>query len=88
MKTPDQWLEIINQRGATTQPAGTLKLIADIQDDAIEEASLIVLSYKYRKRSINYNMGFLAGNILMKHSKNTAAMPNGTSSPTAEGRQW
>ena len=76
MKTPDQWLEIINQRGATTQPAGTLKLIADIQDDAIDESASIVLGYKYRKGSINYNMGFLAGEILMKHSKNAAAQPN------------
>ena len=76
MKTPDQWLQIINQRGATTQPAGTLKLIADIQDDAIDEAASIVLGYKYQKGSINYNMGFLAGDILMKHSKNAAAMPN------------
>ena len=64
MKTTEQWMEIINQRGATTQPAGTLKLIADIQDDAIDEASSIVLDYKYQKKgSINYNMGMLAGNI-------------------------
>ena len=35
MKTPDQWLEIIRQRGATTQPAGTLRLIRQIQADAM-----------------------------------------------------
>jgi len=35
MKTPEQWMEIMNKRGAVTQPAGTLKLIADIQHDAL-----------------------------------------------------
>ena len=37
MKTPEQWLAIINQRANTTQPAGTLKLIQEIQDDAASD---------------------------------------------------
>ena len=41
MKTATEWLEIINQRGATTQPAGTLKLITDIQRDALTHAKEI-----------------------------------------------
>ena len=40
MKTPDQWLEIIRQRGATTQPAGSLQLIQQVQDDALRTALL------------------------------------------------
>ena len=70
MKTPEEWLAVVYNSAKFTQPAGTLKLIAEIQDDAIDEASQIVLSYKYQKGSMNYNMGFLAGLILMKHSKN------------------
>ena len=38
MKTPEQWMEIMNKRGSVTQPAGTLKLIADIQEDALNSA--------------------------------------------------
>jgi len=72
MNTPEQWLEIINQRGATTQPAGTLKLIQAIQDDAIEEAANVVMNYKYQKGSMNYNLGFIAGEIMLRHSKNFA----------------
>ena len=34
MKTPEQWLEIAHERGKETQPAGKLRLIRDIQDDA------------------------------------------------------
>ena len=34
MKTPEEWLEIRNQRGAQTQPAGTLRFIRQIQEDA------------------------------------------------------
>ena len=37
MKTPEQWLEIAHARGKETQPAGKLRLIRDIQDDARAE---------------------------------------------------
>lgn len=35
MKTPDQWLSIIRNSKKSTEPAATLKLIAQIQADAM-----------------------------------------------------
>lgn len=40
MKTPNQWLEVINPVGAITQPAGTLRLLGSVQDDALKTALL------------------------------------------------
>lgn len=43
MKTPQQWHDIVMNRGATTEPAGSLRLYRQIQEDALMEAEKICL---------------------------------------------
>ncbi len=43
MKSPQHWFEASKRRGATTQPAGSLRLYRQIQEDALLHAAEICL---------------------------------------------
>ena len=76
MKTATEWLDIFDDN---LEKMTVKKLIEQVQDDALDSASETVLAYKYQKGSMNYNLGFVAGQILNKKSTSVAAMPNASS---------
>lgn len=41
MKSPGEWHDIATKRGATTQPAGSLRLYRQIQEDALKHAAAL-----------------------------------------------
>jgi len=76
MTTPEQWLEIIRQRGTETQPIGTLALIAAIQGDALQHAADIIEGYASKNADILDSMNPISVTKTYLLKIRAAAMPN------------
>ncbi len=87
MKTPEQWLEIIRARGATTQPAGTLRLVRQIQDDALEYAVGLCIQHAHTGNPQGWTDTVSQECARIINSKRVTAMPNAELSESAREQQ-